>query len=55
MALLAQGCSHGWGKTEKLFEEIMVKNIGEENFHSSKQLNRPQVAEIQSDLYLGTS
>lgn len=52
MTLLAQDCSHGWGKTKT--EEIMFKNIREENSCSFKKFNRPQVAETQSDLYLDT-
>lgn len=27
IAVLAPGCSHSWSKTEKLLEEIMVKNM----------------------------
>lgn len=39
MALLAQGCSHGWGNThtQKPFKEIMAKNVFEEKLIQESQ------------------
>lgn len=49
---ISPGLQSWLGKTKT--EEIMFKNIREENSCSFKKFNRPQVAETQSDLYLDT-